>query len=198
MTVKYKIYLAILIFFSTFIGYRHLLPFLKSQFNNQQPQVILVLGGDIDREVAGIKIAKELNIPLIVSGGSNSQFSDWLIKEEGISEDLVKRDYRAKDTLTNFTSIIDDLNEEDITHILLITSKYHIARAKVVGGMIASSRGIRLTSLSIPCKSFCSVKEQKESVKKKYVDFLRSIIWVVTGKDIKPLVPNFLQYHFES
>ena len=51
--------------------------------------------------------------------------------------------------------------------------------------------------LSIPCTSFCSVKEQKESVKKKYIDFLRSIIWVVTGKDIKPLVPNFLKYHFE-
>ena len=104
MTVKYKIYLVILIFFSTFIGYRHLLPFLKSQFNNQEPQLILVLGGDIDREVAGIKIAKELNIPLIVSGGSNSEFSDWLIKEGGISEDLVKRDYRAKNKLTNFST----------------------------------------------------------------------------------------------
>ena len=198
MTVKYKIYLAVLIFFSTFIGYRYLLPFLKSQFNNQQPQVILVLGGDIDREVAGIKIAKELNIPLIISGGSNSQFSDWLIKEGGISKDLVKRDYRAKDTLTNFTSIIDDLKEEKITHILLITSKYHIERAKVIGEIIASSRGIRLTSLSIPCKSFCSVKEQKESAPKKNIDFLRSIIWVVTGKDIKPLVPSFLKYHFEN
>ena len=198
MKVKYKIYLAVLIFFSTFIVYMHLLPFLKSQFNNQQPQVILVLGGDIAREIAGIKISKELNIPLIISGGSNSQFSDWLINEGGISKDLVKRDYRAKDTLTNFTSIIDDLNEEGITHILLITSKYHIKRAKVVGEIIASSRGIRLTSLSIPCKSFCSVKGQKESVPKKNIDFVRSIIWVTTGKDIKPLVPNFLKYHFEN
>ena len=198
MAVKYKIYLIILIFFSTFLCYKYLLPFMKSKFNNQQPQLILVLGGDIDREVAGIKIAKELNIPLIISGGSNSQFSDWLIKEGGISEDLVKRDYRAKDTLTNFTSIIDDLNEEEITHILLITSKYHIERAKVVCEIIASSRGIRLTSLSIPCKSFCSVKEQKESVPKRNIDFVRSIIWVTTGKDIKPLVPNFLKYHFES
>ena len=198
MEVKYKIYLAILICFSTFLGFRHLLPVLKSKFNNQQPQVILVLGGDIDREIAGIKIAKELNLPLIVSGGSNSQFSDWLIKEAGISEDLVKRDYRAKDTLTNFTSIIDDLNEEAITHILLITSKYHIDRAKVVGEIIASSRGIRMTSLSIPCKSFCSVKAKKESIQKKNIDFLRSIIWVLIGKDIKPFVPNFLKYHFKG
>ncbi len=198
MRVKYKIYLAIFICFSTFIGFNNLLPFLKSQFNNQEPQIILVLGGDIDREVAGIKIAKELNIPLIVSSGSNSQYSDWLIKEGGISVDLVKRDYRAKDTLTNFTSIIDDLKEEEINHILLITSKYHIDRAKLVGEIIASSRGIRLTSLSIPCKSFCLVKAQKESVKKKNIDFLRSIIWVMTGKDIKTMVPNFLKYHFEG
>ena len=35
-------------------------------------------------------------------------------------------------------------------------------------------------------------------VPQKYFDFLRSIVWVVTGKDIKPLVPNFLKYHFES
>ena len=37
-----------------------------------------------------------------------------------------------------------------------------------------------------------------DEAKKKYVEFLRSIIWVITGKDIKPLVPNFLKYHFES
>ena len=33
---------------------------------------------------------------------------------------------------------------------------------------------------------------------KKNIDFVRSIIWVTTGKDIKPLVPNFLKHHFEN
>ncbi len=196
MRRKFKIYLVLLICFSTYIVSRHVLPLLRSQFTNDLPKVILVLGGDIEREIAGIRISKELNLPVIISGGSNAQFSDWLIRGEGISKDLVKRDYRAKDTLTNFTSIIDDLSQEGVSHILLITSNYHIDRAKLIGEIITSSRGIRLTSLSIQCKSLCKEKAQKETKRKKNIDFLRSIIWVTTGRDIKSLVPNFLKYHF--
>ena len=198
MLFKSKIYSALLIFFSSLIFIKHVFPFIRSNFNTQEPQIILVLGGDIDREISGIKIAKELNIPLIISGGSNAEFSDWLIKEGGISKEMVKRDYRAKDTLSNFTSIIDDLKSESINHIILITSKYHINRAKIVGEIISSSRGIRVTSLSIPCNASCEIKAKKESIKKKHIDLIRSVIWVITGQDIKSFIPNFIKYHFKE
>ncbi|KGG11525.1 MULTISPECIES: YdcF family protein [Prochlorococcus] len=166
-----------------------LVPFLKSRLSNNSPQLILVLGGEVDREIIGIKFAKELKMPLLISGGSNPEYSDWLIQKEGISTALVKRDYRAKDTLTNFTSIVDDLADENINHILLITSEYHINRAKIVGEIITGSRGIRLTSLSIPCTAFC----QHESQRKKNIDIIRAIAWVATGKDFKELMPKIIK-----
>ena len=55
-----------------------------------------------------------------------------------------------------------------------------------VGRIVAGSRGIRLSSIEVPCSSFCS----KESRKKYYVDVIRAITWVTTGKDLKRLIPE--------
>ena len=54
----------------------------------------MVLGGDIDREIAGVRIAKQLNLPLLISGGSNPQYSNWLIEKEAYPPYLLRRDYR--------------------------------------------------------------------------------------------------------
>ncbi len=167
-----------------------IIPFLNAILTNKTPQLILVLGGDIDREVAGIRISKELNIPLLISGGSNPEYSDWLIQNEKIPNYLVKRDYRAKDTLANFTYIVDELLEENINHILLITSDYHLDRAKVVGSIIAGSRGIRITSLPVPCPSSC----KEEGKRKRNIDIFRAVIWVATGKDLKPMISKITNY----
>ena len=148
-----------------------------------------MLGGDVDREKLGLNIANKLQMPIIISGGSNPEYSDWLIAKIGISSSLVRRDYRAKDTLTNFTSIVDELAQEKVNHILLITSNYHINRAKIVGEIITGSRGIRLTSLSIPCTSYC----EKENETKIRFDYLRAIVWITIGMDLKDVVPRSIK-----
>ena len=162
------------------------LPFLKAITSNKLPELVFVLGGDIDRESAGMEIAKQLNLPLLISSGSNPEYSDWLIKKKGMSSYLIRKDYRAVDTFTNFTSLIDELYEENTSHLLLVTSDYHIERAKAIGHIIAGSRGIKITSLSIPCSSKCI----QESNYKKNIDVLRSITWIVTGRDLKQIVFN--------
>jgi len=101
-----------------------------------------------------------------------------------MSSYLIRKDYRAIDTLTNFTSLIDELYQENVSHILLVTSDYHIERARAIGHIIAGSRGIKITSLSIPCSSKCI----EESNNKKNIDVLRSIAWILTGKDLKQIV----------
>ena len=104
-------------------------PFIQTLFNNKSPQVILVLGGDVQREKLGLEIANELKLPIIISGGSNPEYSEWLAKEIGIKANQVRRDYRAKDTLGNFTFLVDELSLEGVNHALLITSEDHIDRA---------------------------------------------------------------------
>ena len=162
---------------------RKSIPFIKAITSNKLPELVFVLGGDIDREIAGMEIAKQLNLPLLISSGSNPEYSDWLIKDKGMSSYLIRKDYRAEDTLTNFTSLIDEFNEENISHLLLVTSDYHIERAKAIGYIIAGSRGIKITSLSIPCSLECI----QESNNKKNVDIIRSIAWVITGRDLKQI-----------
>ncbi len=153
-------------------------------FNLDPPQLILVLGGDVDREHVGVRLANELKLPLVVSGGSNPEHADWLIRSAGLPPELVKFDYRAKDTLGNFTSLVDEFLIEGISHVLLITSEDHLSRAMLVGWMVAGSRGIHLTGLSVPCNSLCI----EEKWQKKAFDLVRSFVWILTGKDMKALL----------
>ena len=179
---KLNQFVLILLFVSAMIN----LPvrsYLKAYSSKNSPQLILVLGGDIDREEAGAKLAKILKLPLVVSGGSNPEYANWSIRKIGLAKDQFLLDYRAKDTFTNFTSLVDEFSTQDVDHILLITSKDHMDRARNIGAVIAGSRGIKLTNISIPCNPNC----KPESTEKKLKDIFRSIIWVLTGKDLKSI-----------
>ncbi len=160
---------------------RPLRPFAKAALTRQDPQRILVLGGDADRERIGLKLARQLKLPLVVSGGTNPEYARWLMEHEGLGRNEVRLDYRAQDTLGNFTSLVDELQGEGIEHLLLVTSEDHLPRALVVGGIVAGSRGIRLTGVPVSCAARC----RAESMGKRWGDGLRALAWVVTGRDLK-------------
>lgn len=160
---------------------RPLRPFAKAALTRQDPQRILVLGGDADRERIGLKLARQLKLPLVVSGGTNPEYAQWLMEHEGLGSNEVRLDYRAQDTLGNFTSLVDELQGEGIEHLLLVTSEDHLPRALVVGGIVAGSRGIRLTGVPVSCAARC----RAESMGKRWGDGLRALAWVVTGRDLK-------------
>lgn len=157
-------------------------PFAKAALTRQDPQRILVLGGDADRERIGLRLARQLELPLVVSGGTNPEYAQWLMEHEGLGQNEVRLDYRAQDTLGNFTSLVDELQGEEIEHVLLVTSEDHLPRALIVGGIVAGSRGIRLTGVPVSCAEQC----RKESLGKRWGDGLRALAWVVTGRDLKP------------
>ncbi len=171
--------------FSLFIiGY--FVPYSRLFFNKYSPELILVLGGDVDREEVGLSFAKELDLPLVLTGGSNPEYANWLVEKSGISSERVQLDYRAADTFENFTSLIDDFSLMGIKHILLVTSEDHISRAMAVGQVILGSRGILLTGIPVSCNSTCP----PEKFQKRIVDLFRSFIWVLTKKDLKILLES--------
>ena len=155
--------------------------YIKSLKTKAPPEIILVLGGDINREFIGANLAKILNLPLVVSGGSNPEYANWSIEKIGLKSNQFFLDYRAKDTLTNFTSLVDEFHLKGINHALLITSYDHMKRASNVGNIIAGSRGIKLTKIPVPCEPSC----KKEGQKKQIGDIIRAIAWVITGQDLK-------------
>jgi len=146
------------------------------------PQMILVLGGDTDREIVAARLARRDGLPVVVSGGSNPEYAHWLFQErQGLPSDRVRLDYRARDTVSNFTSLVDDLREAHIRHALLVTSSDHMPRALLVGRIVAGSRGIHLTPVPVPCGARC----EPEGRRLVWGDTARAALWVLSGRDLR-------------
>ncbi len=146
-----------------------------------RPQLILVLGGDVARERAAGELARRDGLPLLVSGGSNPEYATWQFGQQGLGAGRVQLDYRAHDTLTNFTSVVDELKRAKVRHVLLVTSSDHMERALLVGRIVAGSRGIQLTPVAVPCGDQC----HSEGRRKVWGDGARAALWVLSGRDVK-------------
>ncbi len=145
------------------------------------PQMILVLGGDVERERVAGELARRDGLPVLVSGGSNPEYAHWLFGRQGLDAGRVQLDYRATDTLSNFTSIVDELKRAKVRHVLLVTSSDHMQRAMLVGRLVAGSRGIGLTPVAVPCGERC----HPEAWRKIWGDGARAALWVLTGRDLR-------------
>lgn len=143
--------------------------------------MILVLGGDVDREEMAGRLARRYGLPVVVSGGSNPEYAQWLFANEGLRRSQFQLDYRARDTLGNFTSLVDELRQARVRHMLLVTSSDHMPRALTIGRIVAGSRGIRLTPVEVPCGSRC----HPERPEKVWGDGFRALVWVLTGRDVR-------------
>jgi uncharacterized SAM-binding protein YcdF (DUF218 family) len=143
-----------------------------------QPQAILVLGGAHDREAFTARFARvHLDIPIWVSSGIPTHEARVLFKSANISENRLHFDRRATDTVTNFTTLVNDLESAGIHHLYLITSDYHMARARAIATLILGSRGIAFTPVSIPSPNFA-----RESHLRILRDAGRSLLWLTTGR----------------
>lgn len=93
----------------------------------------------------------------------------------GVNLSRLYLDYEAVDTVTNFTTIVDDLQNKKIKSVYLITSDFHMRRARVVGEIILGTRDISLKPISVPSRT------APESIEKVIRDGFRAIVWVGTG-----------------
>ncbi|MEG4842173.1 YdcF family protein [Microcoleus sp. B9-D4] len=147
---------------------------LKSEF--QRPQAVLVLGGATEREVFAAKFALDHpELPIWVSSGSNPEFAEWVFSEAGIESDRVHLDYRAVDTVTNFTTLVDELKARGIESVYLITSDDHMRRAQIIGEIVLGSRGISFKPVAVPSG------RTPEPMQKAVRDGARAILWLTTG-----------------
>ena len=143
----------------------------------QQPQAILVLGGALEREVFAAKFAKEHpDLPVWVSSGSNPEYSEWVFSEAGIAVDRLHLDYRAVDTVTNFTTLVKEFKSRGINSMYLITSDYHMRRAAIIGEIVLGSQGIDFKPVTV------ASERSPESINKAIRDGARAVLWVATGQ----------------
>jgi len=142
----------------------------------QEPEAVLVLGGSTAREQFAAEFArKHPNLPVWISSGSNPEYAEWVFSEAGIERDRLRLDYRAVDTLTNFTTLVDEFESQGIRSIYLITSDYHMRRAWVIGKIVLGSRGIEFKPVEVPST------QPAETTDKVLRDAARAVLWVTTG-----------------
>ncbi len=142
----------------------------------KEPQAILVLGGDPKREKFAAQFGlKHPQIPIYVSSGSPREYAKNVFDRAGIERDRVHLDYRAVDTVTNFTTMVTDFQKRRITDVYVITSDYHMPRAEVIGKIVLGSRGIQMHPVTVPTNT------NSEDPAKSLRDGLRSVFWLVTA-----------------
>ena len=141
------------------------------------PQAILALGGDTEREKAAAQLAQgNPHLKIWVSSGSlHPQEAHTLFKAYGIEENRLHLDYRASDTVTNFTTLVRDFQRSKIRHVYIVTSDYHMPRAKAIATIILGSQGIAFTPITI------ASNHPRESPLKILRDGSRSLLWIFTG-----------------
>lgn len=141
-----------------------------------EPEAIFVLGGATVREKFAAKFAQQhTKLPIWVSSGSPEEYAQWVFSEAGIEQKRIHLDYQAVDTVTNFTTLVDKLKAEGIDSVYLITSDYHMRRARAVGEIVFGSRGITIKPVPIPSDV------EPEPIEKALRDGARAILWVTTG-----------------
>lgn len=141
------------------------------------PEAILVLGGSEAREHYAAEFARTRpELTIWVSSGSPEAYAlHHVFDRAQIDRDRLHLDYRATDTVTNFTSLADDLKAEGITSVYLVTSDYHMRRARAIGEIVLGSRGISYKPLAVPSD------RPPEAWIKVVRDGARALLWVTTG-----------------
>jgi uncharacterized SAM-binding protein YcdF (DUF218 family) len=141
-----------------------------------EPEAIVVLGGHEDRERFAAKLGQQHpDLPIWISSGSPQAYANKIFARAGIKNERLHYDYRARDTVTNFTTLVDELVSRDIDSVYLVTSENHMFRARAIGEIVFGSRGIAIKPMSVPSKA------ARESFGKSFRDISRAIMWLATG-----------------
>ncbi|AMA09584.1 YdcF family protein [Picosynechococcus sp. PCC 73109] len=140
-------------------------------------KAIFVLGGHEERERFAAQFAQEHpELKVWVSSGSPPEYARQIFANYQIEGDRLQLDYQAEDTVTNFTSLVDEFKQENIDSVYLITSENHMNRAKLVASIVFGTRDIAIKPVPVPSDN------PPETTMKCIRDGLRSILWVVTGE----------------
>ncbi|MDD1428012.1 YdcF family protein [Dolichospermum sp. ST_sed9] len=150
------------------------------------PQAIFVLGGDSQRmEFAAHFWQSHKDLDIWVSDfDSNLNYNRRIFQRFGVPNQQLRFDGKATDTVTNFTSMVDKFADRKLKHIYLITSDYHISRARAIATIVLGSEGIVVTPLAVP-----SSRYKSESLLRLMRDCGRSVLWIAirrTGASLNP------------
>lgn len=155
---------------SCWFGYRE----IQSYYT--EPEAVVVLGGHEAREKFAADLAqKDPELEIWISSGSPQNYVARIFAFRGIKSDRLHLNYQANDTVTNFTTLVDELKDRGIESVYLVTSDNHMTRARIIGEIVFGSHGIIIKPMAVPSQL------PAEPLVKSVRDSARAIIWFFTG-----------------
>ncbi len=158
-----------------------------AQYQYPHPTAIFVLGGDPARMELAAKLGHAYPaLPIWVS-----DYVGELPHDQRIFQDLgtplaqLHQDGQATDTVTNFTTLVNMFAQQQLWHLCLVTSDYHMRRSLAIATLVFGSRGITVSPVPVP-----SAGLRVESGLHVARDCLRCLVWLVTGKTGASLNPR--------
>lgn len=149
-----------------------------ARMRSPQPQAMLVLGGGVEREVAAANFAAQhLDLEVWISTGQEPAASAAIFRLAEVDQNRLTLDYRAVDTVTNFTTTVRSFQQRNITHLYIVTSDFHMRRARAIAFFVLGSRGIAYTPMAVS-----SAHSSEESALRTARDVGRSLLWLATGR----------------
>jgi uncharacterized SAM-binding protein YcdF (DUF218 family) len=151
------------------------------------PQAILVLGGASER----MRFAAQFwqfrqDLDIWVSDFAwNLETNRRIFLRYGVPEARLHLDGRATDTVTNFTTLVRDFDNRRLQHIYLITSDYHMRRARAIATIVLGSQGIVVTPVVVASRN-----QPPESLLRLLRDAGRSFLWIVARRSAASFNPN--------
>ncbi|OUL29123.1 hypothetical protein BV378_06565 [Nostoc sp. RF31YmG] len=151
------------------------------------PQAIFVLGTDSQRmEFAAQFWHSHTNLYIWISDiKANLEYNRLIFQKFGVPDQRLRLDGRATDTVTNFTTLAADFVQQNLQHIYLITSDYHMRRAKAIATIVLGSQGIAVTPIAVPSRV-----DKSETLLRVLRDCGRSILWILSGRSGASLNPR--------
>lgn len=147
-----------------------------------QPEAILVLGGDFDREYFAAYFAQtHPDLTVFISSGMPEAQSRSYFEQVGVDLNRVYYDRQAVDTVTNFTTMLEALRSRNLRHIYLITSDFHMGRAEVLAYLIFGRYGIVVTPITVPTQT---PPEPWWAIVR---DGGRGVLWILTGRTVEKI-----------
>lgn len=154
---------------------------------------IISLGGNINRLPHACRLA--LNFPgahLIISSEGDAARCLQIALDTGLPRERIHLDYRAWDTVTNFTKTTDQVKRFGTTDLHVVTDGFHMLRSFGIARIVYALSPVRChpdpTSVGSP-----------EAWRLVLSDWLRALVWRFTGYQHKwqnvyeERMPYFLQ-----
>ncbi|QPX48244.1 hypothetical protein PQC13_gp279 [Synechococcus phage S-SRM01] len=136
-------------------------------------KAILELGGNINRLDTVLELVKQYpDALIIISSEGDPKGCLAKLKAAGISKDRFILDYQAWDTVTNFTTTLPIIRDQEIADLYVVTDLFHIPRAQAICESVYLFRGV--------VKHYVAhgTDDHKETI---WYDTFRALLWRFTG-----------------